>query len=266
MLDCGRIRPGEESLPVHRRRSPRAVTPPEPFRGFDRALFRFLRALRRNNRRPWFEAHRDEYEQLARRPMRAFVEECDTRLALIAPELVGDPRRSMFRIHRDIRFSRDKSPYKTHIACWFYHADAGRGVGRDAHGGAGFYVHIEPRRSMIGGGIWMPPRAELAAIRTALAERHGAFRRIVHAPAFRRRFGSLDDEAMLRRVPRGFAADHPAGEWLRYQSFTAGRMLSDREVLDPALAARLERDLVVLRPLVRWLNTAIGYHPRERRL
>jgi len=77
--------------------------------------------------------------------MRELIEEMDVRLARFAPEIVGDPRRSMFRIYRDMRFSKDKSPYKTHVACWFYHRDADSGVGGDAEGGgAGFYAHIEP--------------------------------------------------------------------------------------------------------------------------
>ncbi len=263
MLHRRRVRPGEEHLTARSRTTPSA---PRAFPGFDRGLFRFLSGLRRNNRRPWFEAHRDDYERLVREPMRAFIEELDTRLATAIPELVGDPKRSMFRIHRDIRFSKDKSPYKTHVSCWCYHADAGRGVGREAHGGAGLYVHIEPGRSMIGGGIWMPPRDQLTAIRDALAERPAAFTRVVRAAAFRRRYGALADDAMLQRVPRGFAADHPAAGWLRYQSFTAGRMLTDAEVLDPDLPRRLERDIVTLRPLIRWLNDAIGFPSAERRL
>ncbi len=263
MLDRGRIRPGEDHLTTRSRRVPAA---PAAFEGFERGLFRFLRELRRHNDRSWFMARRSDYERLARAPMHAFVEDVDARLALIIPELVGEPKRSMFRIYRDVRFSKDKSPYKTHVACWFYHADAGRGVGSEAHGGAGLYFHVEPGRSMVGGGIWMPPRNELRAIRSALAARPAEFAAIVRAPAFRRRFGALDDEAMLQRLPRGFAADHPAAGWLRYQSFTAGRMLTDAEVLDPALPRRLERDVEVLRPLVRWLNGALGFAAHERRV
>ena len=93
------------------------------------------------------------------------------RLATLAPEIVGDPKRSPFRIHRDVRFSADKSPYKTHVACWFHHADAGRGVGAATpHGGAGFYFHMEADRASIGGGIWMPPRPTLQRIRERIDE------------------------------------------------------------------------------------------------
>ena len=99
------------------------------FRGFGREALAFLRRLKRNNRRDWFERNRSIYELEVRDPLRMLVEELDVRLAGIAPEISGDPRRSLFRIHRDIRFSADKSPYKTWAACQFYHQDAGRGRG-----------------------------------------------------------------------------------------------------------------------------------------
>src|SRR6266542_2229693 len=93
---------------------------------FTTATFTFLRGLARNNRKPWFEAHRAEYEAVVVQPMRELIEEMDVRLASFAPEIIGDPKRSMFRIYRDIRFSKDKSPYKTHAACWFYHRAGSR--------------------------------------------------------------------------------------------------------------------------------------------
>ena len=232
------------------------------FRGFTPGALRFLRGLRRHNTRDWFERHRAEYEAEVRDPMRALVEEMDVRLARVAPELTGDPRRSVFRIHRDVRFSSDKSPYKTNAACQFYHHDAGR----DAEGaGAGLYFHLEEKGCFVAGGIWMPARASLDRIREALAGSPRALDRIVAAPSFRRRFRALDEEAMLTRMPRGYAEGHPAARWLRYKSYTATRMLSEREVLSPRLPATLERDFTALLPLVRWLNGAIGYGVWERR-
>ena len=253
-------------MPKQNRRRAAVPSVTQHFAGFDPALFRFFASLKRHNERGWFEGHRVEYESQVRGPMRAFVEEMDIRLARLAPELLGDPRRSLFRIHRDVRFSADKSPYKTHTACWFFHRDAGRGVGSEAHGGAGLYVHLEPNQSMVGGGIWMPPKPTLDLIREAIAEHPTALAKLLQAPAFRRRFGGLSDEARLTRVPRGFAPDHPAGEWLRLKSFTAGRELTRDEALDPKLPARLETDFRTLLPLVRWLNAAIGFLPATSRL
>ncbi|PYO80568.1 MAG: DUF2461 domain-containing protein [Gemmatimonadetes bacterium] len=190
----------------------------------------------------------------------------DVRLARFAPEITGDPKRSMFRIYRDIRFSKDKSPYKTHAACWFYHRDADRRVGSEAEGGgAGFYVHVQPGASFVGAGIWMPPRPMLDRLRDAIAEKWKAFDRMVRDAAFKRRFGGLSDEAVLKRMPRGFPETHPAAAWLKYQSFTAGRALGDGRVTSARLPALLETDFARLLPLVRWLNGALGLRTAQRR-
>jgi uncharacterized protein (TIGR02453 family) len=226
----------------------------------------FLRGLARHNRREWFEAHRGEYEQVLLRPMRDLVEEMDVRLARLAPEMVGDPRRSIFRIYRDVRFSKDKSPYKVHFACWFFHRDASHRVGQESHGGgAGFYFHFQPGSSLDAGGIWMPPREALGKLRDAMAEKPAAFVRTVKAPAVRRRFGELDEEAVLTRVPRGYAPDHPAAQWLRYKSFTLSRGLSDAQVTGKTLPDLLAEDFAAMLPLVRWVNGALGLKGAARR-
>jgi uncharacterized protein (TIGR02453 family) len=242
------------------------VLPTTEFRGFGPGALKFLRGLARHNDRDWFERHRALYETEVRDPLRALVEELDVRLARLAPELVGDPRRSIFRIHRDVRFSKDKSPYKTNAACQFYHSDAGRGAGQDAEGaGAGLYFQLADGECFVAGGIWMPARPALEKIREALAEEPEALDRIIGTTGFRRRFGALSEEAMLTRLPRGYADGHPAERWLRYKSFTASRMLTEREATSPRLAATIERDFAALVPLVRWLNGAIGYRVWERR-
>lgn len=248
------------------RRSASVSARPAEFRGFGPGALEFLRRLSRNNRRDWFERHRAVYETEVRDPLRALVEEMDVRLARIAPELTGDPRHSIFRIHRDVRFSKDKSPYKTNAACQFYHSDAGRGAGQDADAaGAGLYFQIAHGECFVAGGMWMPARPALEKIREALAEDHEGLERHLRAPAFRRRFRELTPEAVLSRMPRGFEERHPAARWLKYRSFTAYRPLSPDQVQSPRLAATLERDFAVLVPLVRWLNAAIGYRPWERR-
>ena len=139
-------------------------------RYFTDESLRFFRGLARNNHKAWFEAHRAAYEQHVKAPMAQLIEEMDVRMASFAPEMVGEPRRSMFRLNRDVRFSKDKSPYKTHAACWLFHRDASSKVGREAHGGgAGFYFHLQPGASFVGGGCWMPPRPALNRIRAAIA-------------------------------------------------------------------------------------------------
>jgi uncharacterized protein (TIGR02453 family) len=239
---------------------------PPSFPGFRPAALTFFRGLRRSNNKEWFEAHRPVYEDEIKRPLALLVDEIDARLGDVAPELVGQPKRSIFRIHRDIRFSNDKSPYKTNAACWFFHRDVGHGVGSQAaHGGAGFYFHLEPNACMCGGGIWMPPSPTLATLRQAIADDHRTFTHLVTAPAFRKTFGPLSQEAVLTRPPKGYSADHPAIDWLRYKSFSAVRPLSAADVQSPKLPTLLMKYFSTMLPFVRWLNQAVGLPPHSRR-
>jgi uncharacterized protein (TIGR02453 family) len=225
---------------------------------FRPAALHFFRQLATHNEKQWFEAHRSEYEQEVREPMQELIEDMLMRFRGFAPEIGGDPKRCMFRINRDVRFSKDKSPYKTHAACWFHHRGASRRVGTDGNeGSAGFYFHLQPGgKSMLGAGLWMPPRPQLNKLRDAIAEKPKQFDQV--ARSLSKRFGGLDQEAVLKRMPRGFPEDHPAAEWLRYQSFTSGRALTDSEVTNDKLASLLAREYEALLPLVRWINGALG--------
>jgi uncharacterized protein (TIGR02453 family) len=242
------------------------VTP--SFSGFRPAALTFLRALRRNNRREWFEANRATYERELKAPLKALVEELDVRFAELAPEFEGDPKSSLFRIHRDIRFSKDKSPYKSHAACWIFHRAPGRGVGQTVDGGAGFYFHLEPGASLVAGGLWMPPSPKLQLVRDAIVDDVESWEDVVLAKPFVKRFGGLNDDepgVLLKRLPRGYAPGHPAERWLRFKSFTVSRALSDEEALDPKVAVRAMQDYTVMLPMARWLNKALGYLPKARR-
>ena len=237
----------------------RATAVTDEFQGFRPAALTFLRGLKKNNRKQWFEEHRDDYEREIKRPLLALIEEVDVLLARFAPEIIGSPKRSMFRIYRDVRFSKDKSPYKTHAASWFYHRDGGSSVGSEAaHGGAGFYFHLAPEGTFMGGGIWMPSRPVLNRIRQNIADDHEGFEDIILSSGFKKRFGELEKENMLTRPPRGFAPDHAAGDWLRYQSFTAGRAVTPEEYLSPKLPQILAKHYEAMTPLIRWLNEASG--------
>jgi len=200
--------------------------------------------------------------------MLELIEELDVRLARFAPELVGDAKRSMFRIYRDIRFSPDKSPYKTHASCWLFHRDGSRAVGRAAGGaaaGAGFYFQIAPGDSFVGGGMWMPPRDALLKLREAIAHDPKRLDQIVTDRRLVRRFGGLSEEAVLHRVPRGFAPDHVAARWLKFQSFVVGRALTDAQAVSARLPALLEADFRLMLPLVRWINGVLGLRSAQRR-
>jgi len=226
---------------------------------FSPEALKFFRQLATHNEKPWFEAHRQDYETEVRQPMSEMIEELNARFARFAPEMGGDPKRSMFRIYRDTRFSKDKTPYKTHAACWFNHRKASHRVGGEAtEGSAGFYFHLQPGgKSFVGGGVWMPPRPSLNKLRDAIAEEPRGFDRMVKS--LPKRFGGLSDEEVLKRMPRGFAEDHPAGKWLRYQSFTTGRGLTDAQVTSARLNALVAKEFEAMLPLVRWLNKSLGY-------
>jgi uncharacterized protein (TIGR02453 family) len=143
--------------------------------------------------------------------------------------------------------------------------DAGRGVGGEAaHGGAGFYFDIDPDAAWVGGGIWMPPRPTLARLRERIDEEHESLTGVLGAPSLRP-FGGLSREAMLRRMPRGYDADHPAAELLRHQSFTMGRQVRDADLYSARLPDVLAREFERLVPLVRWLNGALGLRTLARR-
>jgi uncharacterized protein (TIGR02453 family) len=238
----------------------------DSFRGFSRGALTFLRQLKRNNEREWFQANKETFDNEVLAPLKLLVEEVDVRFGSFAPEFVGDPKRSIFRIYRDVRFSKDKSPYKTHAAAWFKHQNSAQGVGSEAHGaGAGYYFHLEPGASFIGGGIWMPPRPTLNRLRDSIAAKPKEFEQTIGAPAFRRRFGNLSEESMLTRLPRGFTPGHPAEKWLRYQSFTAGADLTDADVQHRKMVDKIEKDFRTMLPFVRWLNRSLGYPEKSTR-
>jgi uncharacterized protein (TIGR02453 family) len=214
---------------------------------FSEASLRFLRALKRNNRREWFDAHRDDYESTIRQPMTAVIARLADDFRECCPEFVANPKTSMYRIYRDIRFSENKAPYKTHVAASF----PTRGLPK--HEGAGLYFHISPDEVWIGGGIYAPQTPQLQAIREHIAGNFKRLRTLVESPAFRREIGGLHGERLLR-VPRGFANDHPASEYLKFRQFLAGREFAPAFAASPKFYDGL---LGVFRraiPVLRFLN------------
>jgi uncharacterized protein (TIGR02453 family) len=209
----------------------------------------FLRALKRNNDREWFRARKDEYEAHVRGPMLELICRIGVDLKRIAPELVADPRRSMYRIYRDTRFSDDKTPLKTNVAAVF----PPRGFPR--HEGAGLYVEIAPGWVWMGGGLYMPPSASLYAIRERIASTHPRLHRIVTAARFRNVLGGLQGDR-LTRVPRGYLKDHPAGEYLRYKQFLGFREFEPAFATSDRFYPELLRTFPALAPLLRVLNSA----------
>jgi uncharacterized protein (TIGR02453 family) len=210
----------------------------------------FLSRLKRNNRREWFQPRKAEYEAVVRAPMLAVVERLAVDLRTIAPELTVGPK-SVYRIYRDVRFSENKQPYKTHVAASFWHRTLGKG------GGAGLYFHVAPDGVWIGGGMYAPETAQLHRVREQIAANVQHFRSIVEAPAFKRALdGGLEGE-QLQRVPRGFPKDHEAAEYLRYRQFLAGREHPARFATSPKFYAGVVDVYRRIAPLIRFLNDAL---------
>jgi len=214
---------------------------------FSRDTLSFLRRLKRNNRREWFNARKDEYEAAVRRPMLMILERLAVDMRNVAPELHVSPK-SMYRIYRDIRFSENKQPYKTHVAASFWHRELGKGTG------AGMYFHIEPDGVWIGGGMYAPDMPQLHRVREHIAANIGHFRSIVEAPRFRRALdGGLEGE-QLQRVPRGFSKDHEGADYLRYRQFLAGREFPARFATGPKFYPGMLDVFRSIAPLIRFLN------------
>ena len=232
-----------------------AAAPPR----FSAATLSFLTRLKRNNRREWFNARRDEYESAVREPMIAIVERLAVDMRAIAPELLVNPRLSIYRIYRDTRFSENKAPYKTHVAASFWHRALAKGAG------AGLYFHVSPEGVWVGGGMYAPETPQLQAVREQIAANLRRFRSIVEAPAFKRALdGGLEGER-LQRVPRGFPKDHEAAEYLKYRQFLAGREFPARFSTGTAFYPGVLGVFRQVAPLIRFLNEPLcGNGPAKR--
>jgi uncharacterized protein (TIGR02453 family) len=210
----------------------RVMTAEEPC--FAPELFAFLRELAQNNDREWFAANKARYAAEVQEPALAFVEDVGLRLPdEVSRHFVADPRTtggSLFRIYRDTRFSKDKTPYKTHVGIQFRHERS-----RDVHA-PGFYLHLEPGSVFMACGTWHPDRDTLHAIRTAIAARPARWQAIVGDPAFHRSF-RLGGEA-LKRPPAGFDRDHPLIEDLKRKDFIATADLSESDATGRGFLSR----------------------------
>ena len=222
-------------------------------RSFSPALFAFLRELKDNNDRDWFAANKERYESHVREPALEFISAFAPRLDRISPHFVADARKvggSLFRIHRDVRFSKDKSPYKTNTGVHFRHAAA-----KDAHA-PGFYLHLEPGNVFAGAGLWHPDTATARRIREAIDADQAGWRQATGDTAFTARFELRGDA--LKRPPAGFAADHPLIDDLKRKDFIAVCRLPDRAVTSASFLDEFEGMCRTGGPFVRFLCKAVG--------
>lgn len=217
---------------------------------FPAGAVRFLRALKRNNDREWFRARREEFDALVDAPMNAVIERLAVDLRQFAPDLLASPRVSRYRIYRDTRFSENKTPLKTHISAIFPSRFAPR------HEGPALYFEIAGARVYAGGGVYMPPPETVQLLREHIAARHRDLARIVRAPAFTRLFGEIEGDR-LSRMPRGFPADHPAGEFLKYRQILVGREWPASFASSPRFYMELLKTFRAIAPLVRFLEAPL---------
>jgi uncharacterized protein (TIGR02453 family) len=239
-----------------------AVATETSFTGFRPEAIQFLVDLQANNDRVWFQPRKAEYERLLKEPLEALCVALDEEFRARKLPLRADPGRSPFRIYRDVRFSKDKSPYKTHVAASFGWADdGGEADGRshrdDVHGSGG-YFHLQPGEIYVGGGVWHPETSWLTAFRQGLVSDLDRFRSIVEEPQFVKTFGTVgDDGESLKRVPPGYPADHPAADLLRLKNVTFGRRLADRDATSRNLPVVIAESFEIGTPLMRYLS-AVG--------
>jgi len=211
----------------------------------------FFRQLAKNNRREWFQPRKPLFDEFVRGPMVELVSQINDDFRKLAVDYVAnDPAKVIYRVYRDTRFSKDKTPYKTHIGAHFQHKQI------EKNRGGGFYFAISHTGVEIAGGIYMPGPEELAAVRAAIAKKPAAFEKLVTQPAVVRKFGPLQGDA-LSRVPKAYPPDHPAGEWLKKKQFYFFLNLDPSAALKPSLRKTIVDSFKLLMPTVSYFNDAV---------
>src|SRR5580698_9942734 len=223
---------------------------------FSNDALKFLRGLKRNNDRVWFEARRGVFEKELKEPMLAVIGAVNDAMVDFAPMHVRPPQKIMTRIYRDIRFSKNKQPYKTHVSAWWVRD------GLQKTSGAGFYFSVSPEEVVVAAGAYMPEREQLLAIRRYLAQHHEEFRRVMMGKKLRLLMNEYDG-ASLTRAPKGFPEDHPAIDLLKNRQWA----VSARLPADWAMKATLLKDVVerfkVAAPMIEMLNAPLVGKPKR---
>ena len=227
------------------------------FTGFRPEAIQFLVDLSDNNDRAWFQPRKAEYERLLKEPLEALISALAERFEARGIPLRADPSKSPFRIYRDVRFSKDKSPYKTNLGASFpWVGDASGDGGARSHDAnvhsSGGYFHLSPGEIFVGGGIWHPERPWLESFRRRVIDEPGRIRKLADEPGFKATFGSLGGDSLVR-VPSGFPPDHPEAELLKLKDVTFGRRLSDADALSPGLPDLIADTFETAMPVMRYL-------------
>ena len=224
---------------------------PKPtFPGFPAEGMAFLRGLKKNNAREWFQPRKPIYDEQVKAPMVELIQAVQYEMRQFAPDHIQEPCKAIYRIYRDTRFSNDKTPYKTHIAANFPRR------GLQKHSGAGYYFSVSPEEVEIAAGSYMPQPSDLAAIRGHIAEHHGEFHKLVTSRRLKSLLGELWGDK-LARVPKGFAPDHPAAGYLRFKQLVFYVTLDGKLAVTPKLQEEIVKRLRAMAPFVDFLNTPL---------
>jgi uncharacterized protein (TIGR02453 family) len=224
------------------------------FPGFSPEAITFLRILKRNNRREWFQPRKEVFETKWKAPMIQLVEAVNAELLDFAPDHITDPKKAVYRIYRDTRFSADKTPYKTHVAAIFPHHNLGK------QSSAGFYFHLTEKSVGIGAGSYMPGPDELRAVRAWLAEHHKKFRAASRKP--QKLLGKLQGSAVTR-MPKGFDSSHPAEDLIRMKQWLYWVELDVKLATTPRLLPELVKHFRAAAPVIAMLNAPLSASVRK---
>jgi uncharacterized protein (TIGR02453 family) len=230
------------------------------FPGFPKEGMAFLRALKTNNDREWFTPRKSTFEAAVRQPMIGLVSAIHREMLRFAPEYVGEPVKCVYRIYRDTRFSKDKTPYKTYASALFLRNGFSKYTG-----GAAYYFAVSPENIEVAGGLYTPDRDVLLAVRQHIADNPKQFRTTFDRPKVKKLLGELQGDS-LTRVPKGFDPDHPAADLIRRKQYLLDTQLDPKLAITPKLLGELVTRIEAMTPFVEFLNRPlVGRQTKKKR-
>jgi uncharacterized protein (TIGR02453 family) len=216
------------------------------------STLKFLKDLKKNNNKPWFDAHRGEYDN-AKQDFANFIQSVIDRHSKTDKSISSlKAKDCIFRINRDIRFSKDKTPYKTNMG-----ASINKGGKKSVFGG--YYFHCEPGESFVGGGLWVPMPPDLKKVRQEIDYCFDEFKKIISSSKFKKVYGELyrEEDVSLSKVPHGFEKDNPAADYIKLKSFLAMKKLNEKDILSKDLVKQTVEAFEALNPLLQFINRAL---------
>lgn len=233
---------------------------PTNFPGFPQEGITFLKQLKKNNTREWFTPRKKIFEEQVKAPMLELVDVINHEIASFAPEYLTEPGKALYRIYRDTRFSKDKTPYKTHVAANLHRS------GADKHAAAGFYFSVSPEQIEIAAGVYMPGAEQLLAIRKYLSGNLKEFESLLGAKGLEKLVGPLQGDS-LHRPPKGFSADDPAADWIRRkQWYFYDTRLDPALATTPKLTGEIVKRLQAMTPMANFFNRALAVKSKKREI